>query len=406
MVKGSIIAVGSEIFSGSIVDTNSAYLAKRLGEIGVHVETIMPVPDDLERMTRVFEKCLSECDILITTGGLGPTFDDLTAEAIAKAVGVELEFNETAYKHIESLLLKRGVTIKESHKRQALLPKNAHLLPNNKGTAMGFVCQKGRSYSISLPGIPYEMKSMFEDYVIPFIRGRFSLPEIFMDNIKFAGLPESDVDEVIREIGIPDGLECIINVSKGEIIVRVKSADRVLFERFVNNLTDKLKYYYIGRGTESLSAVLVRMLKEKAKTISFAESCTGGLLSKMITDISGSSAVFKGSVVSYANDVKSNLLGVDDEVLKSFGAVSRETALEMLHGCKNLFKTDIAVAVTGIAGPDGGTQEKPVGLVWTAIDVCGDLEVKEHLFSGDRDAIRERSAKYIFDSIIKKLREM
>lgn len=373
MIKSAIVAVGSEIFTGSIVDTNSAYLAKRLNEIGVNVETIMPVPDDLEKMVRHFERCLSECDILITTGGLGPTFDDLTAEAIAKAVGVELEFNETAYRHIEGLLLKRGVSIKESHKRQALLPKDAHLLPNSKGTAMGFVCQKGKSFSISLPGIPYEMKPMFEDYAIPFIRGKFSLPEIFMDDIKFAGLPESDVDEVIREVGIPDGLECIINVAKGEIIVRVKGIDKSKFESFVENIIGKLKQYYIGRGNESISAILVRMLRESGKTISFAESCTGGLLSKMITDIPGSSLVFKGAVVSYANEIKNTVLGVDEEILKTFGAVSKETVLEMLKGCKRVFNTDVAAAVTGIAGPDGGTQEKPVGLVWTAIDICGDV---------------------------------
>lgn len=404
MVKTAIIAVGSEIFIGSIVDTNSAYLAKRLNQIGVMVDLITPLPDDIGRMVETFKKCFSEYDFFITTGGLGPTFDDLTAEAIAKAAGVKLQFNDTAYKHIEDLLTKRGVSIKESHKRQALLPEGALLLPNSKGTAMGFICDKNGSYSISLPGIPYEMKPMFEDYVIPFIRKHFNLPEIFMEDIRFAGLPESDVDEVIREIGVPSNLECIINVSKGEIIVRVRTTDRKVFDPFVTNLIEKLNRFYIGKGDESMGEILFRMLNERKKSISFAESCTGGLLSKMITDIPGSSKVFVGSVVSYSNDVKRGLLGVSEETLKSFGAVSKETAMEMIKGCKKLFNTDIAVAVTGIAGPDGGTSEKPVGLVYTAIDIEGELEVKEHLFSGDRDAIRERSAKYVFDSIIKRLK--
>lgn len=403
MVKAAIIAVGSEFFTGSIVDTNSSYIAKKLSEIGVSVDLIMPVPDNIDRMVDLFKGCFESHSFFITTGGLGPTFDDLTAEAIAKAVGVDLEFNETAYRHIESLLSKRGVSIKESHKRQALLPKGAMLLPNDKGTAMGFICRKGDSFSISMPGIPYEMKGMFTDYVIPFLKKEFALPEIFIDDIRFAGLPESDVDEVICNIGIPDNLECIINVSKGEIIVRVRSNDKNSFENFINRLVDSLKSFYIGRGEDSLGTVLFNILKDRRKTISFAESCTGGLLSKMITDIPGASAVFKGSIVSYANDVKVELLGVPEEVIKQYGAVSKETVLSMIDGCKNIFGTDVAVAITGIAGPAGGTNEKPVGLVYTAIYIDGDVDVREHLFSGDREAIRERAAKYVFDNIIKRL---
>ncbi|MEF3254089.1 MAG: CinA family nicotinamide mononucleotide deamidase-related protein, partial [Deferribacterales bacterium] len=331
-VTAAIFAIGTEIFLGSIVDTNSSYIAKRLSEAGVDVKLIRPLPDQLDFIVDVIKGAFDDYNIIITTGGLGPTFDDLTAEAVSKAAGMNTVFNETAYLHIEGLLKKRGVQIKESHKRQAYLPEKCELLPNNYGTAMGFIVEKNNSYSISLPGIPYEMKPMFEDYVLPFIRTRFNLPTVYMDDFRFSGLPESDVDEVIRDIGIPEDVETIINVSKGEIIVRLKSLSQESFEYFSAKIVEKLKRYYIGKGDESLEVVLVNMLKDRRLTISFAESCTGGLLSKKITDVSGSSKVFLGSIIAYSNDVKISMLGVNPDTINQYGAVSAEVAIEMAKG--------------------------------------------------------------------------
>ncbi|MCA1927824.1 MAG: CinA family nicotinamide mononucleotide deamidase-related protein [Calditerrivibrio sp.] len=405
-VSAAILAIGSEIFIGSIVDTNSAYLAKKLSEMGVDVKVVRPLPDDFELLVDVFKEYLGKYNLVLTTGGLGPTFDDMTAEAVANAVGRSTVFNELAYSHIESSLLKRGVVLKESHRRQAFLPDGCILLPNDNGTAMGFVCEYNGSFSISMPGIPYEMKPMFENYAVGFIKSKFNLPDIFMEDIRFAGLPESDVDEIIREIGIPEDVECIINVSKGEIIVRLRSTQKDRLETFSNRLIEKLKNNYIGKGEDSIEAVLVRMLKDKGLTISFVESCTGGLLSKKITDVSGSSNVFIGSVVSYSNKVKEELLGVDRNILEKFGAVSAETAKEMAVKCKEIFKTDISASVTGIAGPGGGSKDKPVGLVYTCIIIGDKIMVKENKFVGDRDAIRERSYKTLFDNMLKELRSL
>lgn len=405
-IKAALLSIGSEILTGSIVDTNAAFLAKRLTELGVKVGLIRPVPDDLGLMVNVIQDCMDSYELVLTTGGLGPTFDDMTAEAVAKAIGVPVEFNEEAYRHMVSTLTKRGVSLKASHRRQAELPKNCILFPNNFGTAMGFACSHKNGFIISMPGIPYEMKPMFENYVLPFIMSRFQLPQIFIDDLRFVGLPESDVNDVIVELGIPQGVECIINVSSGEIIVRVRSSSRELFEGFVGSIVNRLQKYYVGRSGETLEKVLVRMLAEKGMTISFAESCTGGLMSKVLTDVPGSSNVFLGSVVSYSNEAKIDILNVDKQLIEKFGAVSAEVAEEMARGCKRVFNSDIVAAVTGIAGPGGGTNTKPVGLVYTAVMIGDELSIKENHFSGDRDAVRERSYKSVFNYIIKRLREI
>ncbi|MCX8083826.1 MAG: CinA family nicotinamide mononucleotide deamidase-related protein [Calditerrivibrio sp.] len=404
MVQAAIVAIGSEIFTGSIVDTNSSYLAKRLTELGIEVNTIMPLPDDLERMVETFRRLLGENMLLFTTGGLGPTFDDLTAEGIAKATGRSLVFNEIAYGHILNLLNKRGVAVKDSHKRQAYLPEGAILLPNSRGTAMGFVCSFGESYTISMPGIPYEMKTMFENHVVPFIRDKFDIPLIFLKELKFTGVPESDVDDVVRRIGIPEGLSCIINVGKGEIVLRLKSFHEDILENFADRVVKSLEQFYLGLADDTLESILVKRLRDKNMSIAFVESCTGGLVSKKVTDVPGSSSVFKGSVVCYSNESKVDILGVPIELLERSGAVSVETVMAMLNGGKKLFKSDITAAITGIAGPTGGSEDKPVGLVYIALDILGEVEVSKQLFSGDRETIRERSCKYVFDTIIKKLR--
>jgi len=304
-VTAAILSIGSEILTGSIVDTNSAFLAKRLTELGVRVGLIRPVPDDLGLMVDVLHNCIDSYELVLTTGGLGPTFDDMTAEAVAKAVGVSVEFNEEAYRHMVNTLTKRGVDLKESHRRQARAPKKLHTFPNNFGTAMGFACSYKNSFITSMPGIPYEMKPMFENYVVPFIMSKFHLPQIFIDNLRFVGLPESDVNDVIVEVGIPQGVECIINVSSGEIIVRVRSSSREAFEGFVGRIINSLQKYYVGRSGDSLEKVLVRMLTEKGMTISFAESCTGGLMSKVLTDVPSSSNCFSwlcGVIFKWSKD--------------------------------------------------------------------------------------------------------
>ncbi|UOD35315.1 CinA family nicotinamide mononucleotide deamidase-related protein [Deferribacteraceae bacterium V6Fe1] len=400
MVNCTIFAIGNELLEGSIVDTNSSYIARSLSALGVSVNRVSMLRDNIDEIIHAFKDAEKDSQIIITTGGLGPTFDDLTAEASAKAFGYKLVLNETALSHIIGMLSKRGVNIKESHKRQAMLPENCLLFDNKVGTALGFGVKTKKGFCISLPGIPYEMKYILDNSVLKFIKENFNLKEIFREDLKFKGLPESDVDEVIRESDIPEGVECIINVSKGEIIVRLRSFNREKLDYVKKQIIEKLKDNFFGFERDSLEGVLLNKLKEKGLKIATAESCTGGLVAKKITDIPGSSASFVGSVVAYSNDVKVNLLAVPSETIEMFGAASAECASAMLFGLNRLFGNDIGIAVTGVAGPDGGTKDKPVGLVYVGVDFKGKCEVKRFEFNGDRETIRERSAKAALSMVI------
>jgi len=400
VVNCSIFAIGSELLEGSIVDTNSSYIAGKLSALGVNVRRVSMLKDNIDEITDAFRIAEKDSQLIVTTGGLGPTFDDLTAEASAKAFGYSLVLNKTALNHIIGMLSKRGVNIKESHKRQAMLPENSILFDNKVGTALGFGVKTATGFCISLPGIPYEMKYIFDNSVLKFVKENFNLKEILREDLKFKGLPESDVDEVIRESDIPKEVDCIINVSKGEIVVRLRSFDPKKLDYVKKQLIEKLKDNFFGFGKDSLESVLLNKLIEKGLTIATAESCTGGLIAKKITDIPGSSASFIGSVVAYSNDVKIKLLGVPSETIEIYGAVSAECASAMLSGLNRLFAGDIGVAVTGVAGPDGGTKDKPVGSVFVGVDFRGKSEVRLFQFNGDRETIRERSAKAALSMVI------
>lgn len=401
----AIFAIGNEILEGSITDTNSTYLAKHLTDLGFKIVEIKALPDNKEILVDNFTYALKNYDLTITTGGLGPTFDDLTAETVALAANREFIFYEDVYKSIENKLAARGVKIKESHKHQAYLPKDAILFQNDKGTAVGFCVENSGSLIISLPGIPYEMKHMFENYVVPFLKNRFDLKPLYKKDLKFIGIPESDVDEAIINTEKNDDTEVIINTSKGMIIVRIRSYNYENLKAFAEKLKDKLNKFYFGEDDDTLESVILKKLIAKNITISTAESCTGGLIAKKLTDIPGSSKSFLGSIVSYGNDAKNNILNVSKETLKKFGAVSEECCKEMLIGCKKIFNSDIVIATTGIAGPDGGTKDKPVGTVFVGINWKEKVFIKKYLFNGDREAIRERTANIAFRNLLEFLSE-
>jgi nicotinamide-nucleotide amidase len=399
-VTAAVFAIGSELLEGSITDTNSAWIGSRLVKHGINVEDVRLLPDNMDRMAELFLEAAEKYDLIITTGGLGPTFDDLTAEVVSRVAGKNYILNEEQLEHIKKRLAKFGISLKENHFHQAKLPEGCRTFFNRMGTAFGFSVQCGGARIISMPGIPYEMKPMFDEQVLPWLHELFPLRERHIRDLRIAGKPESEVDDVIRELGIPDGIDCIINVGKGDILVKVRGFDEEAVQNFAEAVRKPFENNFIGYGDETFPARLVRMLKEKGLTAGFAESCTGGMLGAEITSVAGSSAVFKGSVVSYSNDVKINLLGVPADVIEAHGAVSAECALAMAEGAKKLLGTDCAAAVTGIAGPDGGTDEKPVGTVFIAVSVNGKTEVKGYGFSGDRPAIRERSVKTAFAWLI------
>ncbi|ADD69544.1 competence/damage-inducible protein CinA [Denitrovibrio acetiphilus DSM 12809] len=393
MVKVAIFAIGSELLEGSIVDTNSAWLGKKLTKAGFDVTDIRLIPDHREKIVKLLREGMETYDIILTTGGLGPTFDDLTAETLGEAAGVGTEMNEEARRHMVEWLKKRNVSIKPSHERQALLPKGCMLFPNNSGTAMGFGVEKNSCTVVSMPGVPYEMYKMFDDFVMPFMLRKFSLNERFSLDLRIGGLPESDIDDVIRELHLPSSLECIINVSKGECFVKLRGFDKSLIDEYALKLKDSFPRNFIGFGDDGMAAVLLRLLRERDMTISVAESCTGGMIGADFTSVAGASDVFMGGIISYSNDVKERILRVPKNIMINHGAVSEETARAMAVGAANTLQTRCAISVTGVAGPDGGTDEKPVGTVCMGYCIDRDVVTKKHFFAGDRDAIRTRAVK-------------
>jgi nicotinamide-nucleotide amidase len=254
-----------------------------------------------------------------------------------------------------------------------------------------------------MPGIPYEMKHMFDFYVMPFIEKKFDIPKKYFEELRFAGLPESDLDEAINEVGLDKQIDCIINVSSGEIIVRLRSLNKNVLNDTSDKIINKLKKYFISKGNETIEKTLLKILNEKKYTLSVAESCTGGLIGEKITSVPGSSKYFAGGVITYSNEVKINQLKVEKNIIEKFGAVSEECAKQMAFNVSKIFKTEASISVTGIAGPDGGTNEKPVGLVYIGTCLNNKIDVKRFIFRGDREAIRQRSAKTAMNLLIKRI---
>jgi len=393
MIKAAILAIGDEILEGSIVDTNSAYLASKISKLGIRVVAVQAVPDEIDVIVDRFEQYMRECDIILVTGGLGPTFDDLTAEAAANVMDCRTVFYKEVFEDIRKKLESRGVHVKDAHKKQAMLPEKCTLYPNPVGTAYGFSIEKYNAFLFAMPGVPYEMEAIFDTHIFPFIKSHYNLTEFYSLDLRFNGIPESDVDDVITSVGIPDGVHCIINVSKGDIIVRLRSWDRGKIDDFADILRKELYANFVGYGKTGIEVKLFNVLKERRFTFATAESCTGGLIAKKITDLQGSSEIFLGAVVAYSNKIKEHILGVDKNMLIEHGAVSSAVAKSMSANVAEMMGSDVSVATTGIAGPTGGTKDKPVGTVYIAVNVCGKITVKHYVFHGDRDTIRERTAK-------------
>ncbi len=395
-----ILSIGSELLEGSVVDTNSAFISSKLARFGAAPSMIRMVRDNKQELIELFTRFSKEYDLILTTGGLGPTFDDITMECLAASAGVELEFREEAYLHLTKILSSSKVIIRQEHKHQCMLPKGCKLYNNNFGTALGVSIELNNAQVVCMPGVPVEMKNMFNDYIMPELIERFNLGAIAYIDMHFLSIAESEIDAVIRKLNIPDSLECIINASSGKVLVKLRGRDHEQAEKTALELARAFPGHYAGRGDVNSFELLIQVLKSKGKTVSFAESCTGGLFSKLITDISGASAVFHGSIVSYDNSIKENVLGVSANTINTFGAVSYECALEMVLGVHKLMKTDYAVSITGIAGPTGAYVDKEVGLVYIGITDGEKVDVVTNNFTGSRQQIRTKSVNKALLSLI------
>lgn len=370
-----IISIGTELLLGDIIDTNSAYIAEKLTENGFDIHYVSTVGDNLERITATIKRAQQRADIIITTGGLGPTDDDLTREAIAASMGLELKKDERLLTAIKNYFREKNYSMTVNNEKQACLPEGATEIPNEKGTAPGILLERDDIIIISMPGVPGEMKDMLERKVLPYLK-ELSAGLIQSRVLNFFGIGESSLEMEIKDILDKQTNPTIaLLAGKGEVKVRItskassKEKAGELIAVVEKEITERVGEYVYGSDDKGLAVVVAELLKEKGLSIATAESCTGGLLGDRITNIAGSSEYFQGGVIAYSNQVKHELLGVEENTLKKYGAVSAETAQKMAEGIKDNMNTDIGIAITGIAGPGGGSQEKPVGLVYLGLAI-------------------------------------
>ncbi|MEJ5302809.1 MAG: competence/damage-inducible protein A [Bacteroidales bacterium] len=374
-MKASIVTIGDEILIGQIINTNSAWIALRLNSIGIKVHRMLSIGDSREEIIRCLDQEFASVDLIITTGGLGPTSDDITKQTLTEYFGTHLVFNSEAYKDVEAFFTARGLPLTEANRQQAMLPENALSLPNPEGTARGMWFTDGNRQLISLPGVPFEMEVIMENEVLPRLERMYASGALVHRTVMTAGIGESFLADKIAEWekNLPPHFKLAYLPSPGVVRLRLSASgyDAAALNAEVNNLVEELQKiipeYIFSLEDEPLPKAIGRMLLARKATLCTAESCTGGYIAHLITTIPGSSQYYKGSVVSYANEIKENLLGVSNNLLHEYGAVSRPVVEAMAAGARNLLKTDYAIAVSGIAGPDGGTVEKPVGLTWIAI---------------------------------------
>ena len=422
-MKIELICTGSELLTGKL-NTDAAYIGSRLSALGLNLLCITSIGDRKNELCVELNRVFSRSSVIIVTGGLGPTFDDITVESAAECLNLEIYNDEKVLNSIKEHFEKRGITeIPEINKRQANIIKGAKILENRFGTAPGQMIhfeykeedgKKLRKTLFLFPGPPREMQPMFDENAEPFFRSYFSGIRK-NEALRVFGLAESKVEEIIKPVmdaavfGDSGAVEFAILASGNIITVKfsVSGNDELLVDDIVSNLkfelTNVLGDNVFGYGSDGLSEAVGKLLIESRKTVSFAESCTGGLISKKLTDASGSSVYFKSSVVTYSNEAKMKFLGVKEETLSSSGAVSEETAKEMAEGSLNVAGSDYAVASTGIAGPGGITKDKPAGLVFIAIASKKSSEVFKYNFFGSRKDVRDRAANTALDLLRRKL---
>lgn len=407
--KAEIIVTGSELLSG-IQETNSTFLAERLTLSGIGLKSITIVGDREEEIHDTLKKALERSEIIVITGGLGPTEDDITRKTIAKVLGKRLVLEEDILKRIKDYFRERGYEMPKSHQRQALIPFGAKAIENRIGTAPGFFIEHKNSIIVSLPGPPREMKAMFLS-IEPLLKSRYRGKKLnILKIIRTCGISESLINENLKDIIKSEGSTDIGIVSaESGIDIRVmghgvKEEDLLKsLDLIEGKIRERLGEYIYGMGEESLEMVVGNLLREKALKISIAESCTGGLISHRITNIPGSSNYFERGVVCYSNKSKVELLNVPANLIKEYGAVSKEVAVAMAEGIRRISRTDLGLSATGIAGPTGGRDGKPIGLVYIALATPGITDCKEYRFISDREGIKTQTSQMALDILRKYL---
>lgn len=394
-MKAEIISIGDELLIGQVVNTNASWLGIEFNLAGISIYQITAVSDDRNHILTALAEAGHRAEIILITGGLGPTKDDITKQVLCEYFNTRLVFNDDVYQNIERLFGARGVKIGELNRKQAEVPESCIPIPNLNGTAPGMWFEKEGKIYISMPGVPYEMKMMVTGSVIPWLQKRFKTGAIVHKTVMTMGIPESVLANKIAnwEDQLPNNIKLAYLPQPGAVRLRLtaKGDDKILIEKQVNIEIEKLKEILPDEisafDDEPIFETIGKLLREKNKTLSTAESCTGGYIAHLITSVAGSSDYFKGSVIAYSNEIKINLLGVNPLSIEKFGAVSEQVVTEMAASARRILATDYAIAVSGIAGPGGGTLEKPVGTTWIAI-ASAEKTVTRRLQLGDH---RERN---------------
>lgn len=392
-MKAAILTIGDELLYGQTVNTNAAWLGEHLAQIGIRVYEVLTVSDEEAHIIDGLQRLKNTGDLILITGGLGPTNDDVTKKALCKFFGVGMKMNEVILGALEDFFLKRGLPLRENNRQQAMLPENCLALRNTRGTAWGMWFEERGKVFVSMPGVPYEMKQIMTDEVMPKIKKTFPLPAIVHKNILTAAIPESFLSEKLTqfEAQLPADIRLAYLPSAGKVKLRLTASgsDRKMLEKRISEQVEKIKAaagrYIYGYDDDVFEAAVGKILLKHNKTISTAESCTGGYIAHLITTVPGSSDYFKGAVIAYANEAKTALLGVQESTLQRHGAVSEQTVMEMLRGATDALKSDYGIAVSGIAGPGGGTPQKPVGTIWVAVGSSEKIKTKLLHLPGSRE---------------------
>ena len=403
MIKATIITIGEEMLIGQIVDTNSVSIAKHLNRAGITVVEKLSIGDDAPKIEQTLARAHAQSEVVIITGGLGPTKDDITKHTLARIFHSSMHEDEAVAEHVRTMLEKRGIKFNELNRSQALVPDCCTVLFNHHGTAPGMWFEdKDGGVTVSLPGVPFEMEHLMEDEVMPRLKNHFSLHANVHRTMITSGLPESMLAERIEkwEDALPEGVKLAYLPAPNVVRLRLSAYDqedgeatRARIDELFKQLYDIIPDHIVGYEDASIQALIHDLLIERGQTLAVAESCTGGEIASRFTAMAGASAYFLCGVVAYANEAKEQHLGVLHSTLEQYGAVSQQTAEEMARGARERFEADYAVATTGIAGPDGGTLEKPVGTVWIA--VADEQGVEAHCFSfGDGRERVVRRASY------------
>lgn len=392
LVHASIITIGDELLIGQVIDTNSAWMATELNKAGIWLKRRVAIGDDRDEIIKALNDESSIADIILITGGLGPTADDITKPVLCEYFGGKLVVDKGALENVQQIFARLNRPMLESNLKQAEVPDTSTVIQNKRGTAPGMWFEKNGKIFVSMPGVPHEMKGMMTDYVLPRLPQIFNMPFIVSKTLLTAGIGESFLSELIKnfEQQLSPAIKLAYLPNYGMVRLRLTGigGEKEMIETEITQqfeiLKTQVKEYMVTDEDDAMHVVVSKLLKKEHKTLSTAESCTGGYIAHLLTAEPGASQFFAGGIVSYSNDVKADVLGVLNETMQTDGAVSEETVRQMVKGALNLLKTDYAVAVSGIMGPDGRSADKPVGMVWIAVGSLQHIVTQQFNFRFDR----------------------